>query len=110
MDRVDRLRQLLDGAACAVCDASVPADGIRVVAHRDDLVFAELRCEACGSVALGMVSSADVAEPAPPGTSDGPPITAGDVARMRDFLASYRGDVRTLVDPPDGRPTAGRPE
>ena len=37
MDPRDQLRPLLDGVGCTVCGSLVPAERIRILAHRDDL-------------------------------------------------------------------------
>jgi hypothetical protein len=53
MDPRDHLRALLDGMACTVCDAPVPAERIHLVANREDLTFLQIACQAFGSTALG---------------------------------------------------------
>lgn len=124
MDPQDRLRDLIGGADCAVCRRRVPLAGVRLLASREDLAFVELTCAACGSVALGIVVEIDetdgsprrVLEGASPGElmpedearlAGSPPIGAADVLAMRDFLAGYGGDLRSLVDPDPGRGSAG---
>ena len=59
MDPRDQLRPLLDGVGCTVCGSLVPAERIRILAHRDDLAFVELACPGCGSTTLGMLQAAD---------------------------------------------------
>jgi hypothetical protein len=54
----DHLRALLDGMSCTVCEERVPADHLRLLARRDDLLFILADCEACGSSALGFVANA----------------------------------------------------
>ena len=66
MDPRDQLRALLDGVGCTVCASLVPAERIRILAHRDDLAFVELSCPGCGSTTLGMLQ-ADII-----GALDGP--------------------------------------
>jgi hypothetical protein len=125
MDRVDRLRQLLDGAACVVCGATVPATAVRVVAEREDLAFVEIRCGSCGCASLGMVTEAGLPEAGLPEAGgeptlrpllelpDQPPrpgiasLELTDVEAMRDFLAGYQGDLRSLLDGPRRRPAQG---
>ena len=126
MDPRDQLRPLLDGVGCTVCGSLVPAERIRVLAHRDDLAFVELRCPGCGSTTLGMLQAADdgsaVLDVAPFGeltpadearrTGSGP-ITAQDVNAARAFLAGWDGDLVGLIrrsDEPDTRrePPASR--
>jgi hypothetical protein len=88
----------LDGAGCAVCRRSVPAGRIRLLAERDDLVFAELDCPACGSTGLAIIVFRDGRAEASEGET-APPIDGSDVLAVRSFLADYQGDLRTLVSP-----------
>jgi hypothetical protein len=103
----DRLGPIPDGVTCTACGASVPAEWIRILAHRDDLAFVELDCTGCGSRALGLLLASDepggpavldVAEDVP---ADPALISAADVAAMRDYLADWDGDLRGLLA--DGR-------
>ncbi len=87
----DRLGPIPDGATCTACGASVPAEWIRILAHRDDGAFVELDCTGCGSRAL---VAGDVA-------ADPMAISAANVAAMRDCLADWHGDLRGLLA--DGR-------
>ena len=126
MDPRDQLRPLLDGVGCTVCGSLVPAERIRILAHRDDLAFVELSCPGCGSTTLGMLQAAGdgsaVLDVAPFGertpadearrTGSGP-ITAQDVKAARAFLAGWDGDLVRLLrrsDEPDIRrePPASR--
>jgi hypothetical protein len=104
MDSRDTPAEPTRDGECAACQEPVPADRIRVLAQRDELVFAELPCQACGSLSLAILLPAR-----PPADSDtapaSRPVDASDVAAVRDFLAGWSGDLRTLVDParrPDG--------
>jgi len=120
MDPRDGLRPLLDGVGCTVCGGLVPAERIRILAHRDDLAFVELACSACGSSTLGLLLARDdvdggvVLDVAPYGelTPDDEArrasaglITHADVRAARAFLASWDGDLVSLVgrDPADQR-------
>ena len=110
MDPRDQLRPLLDGVGCTVCASLVPADRIRILAHRDDLAFVELSCPGCGSTTLGMLQAAGdgsaILDVAPFGgltpadearrTGSGP-ITAQDVKAARAFLAGWDGDLVGLL-------------
>jgi hypothetical protein len=117
MDPRDRLRDSLAGVGCTACGAGVPADRIDVLAEREDVAFVQFRCAACGSDALGLVvrddpaddprPAADIARYGEFGPADelrltGPAIDGDDVAWMHTFLERYRGDLRTLVEPPGG--------
>ena len=123
MDPRDHLRDSLAGVGCTACGAGVPADRIDVLAERDDLVFVQFRCAACGSDALGLVVvedegdgpaalvSADTARYGEFGAADelrftGPAIDTDDVRRMHAFLERHTGDLRSLLDGPAG-PGAG---
>ena len=113
MDPRDQLRPLLDGVGCTVCGSPVPGERIRILAHRDDLAFVELRCPGCHSTTLGMLLAADdpehgpVLDVAPFGelspidearrAGDGP-ITTADVQAARAFLAGWQGDLVGLLD------------
>jgi hypothetical protein len=113
MDPRDRLRPLLDGVGCTACGAFVPADRIRILAHRDDLAFVELGCTACESTTLGLLLAADapggevVLDVAPFGElspdddarrAGSTPISSADVAAARTFLAGWRGDLVGLLE------------
>ncbi len=56
MDPRDRLRARLVGTTCTACGAATRADRIRLLASRDDLVFARVRCDACGSESLAILT------------------------------------------------------
>lgn len=114
MDPQDHLRQLLDGIACTVCEEHVPGDRIRLLARREDLLFLQVECTACGSTALGFLADEDLLAEFDRETS-GPPITGDDVLDMHDFLRGWDGDLESLVgrDGTTGAgsrtPRAGRP-
>src|SRR5262245_27426897 len=114
MDPRDQLRPLTDGVGCAVCGSLVPAERIRILAHRDDLAFVELTCPGCGSTTLGMLQAADDGgvildvphfgelTPADEARRSGSgPLTAEDVHAARDFLAAWDGDLVGLWQPSD---------
>lgn len=111
MDPRDRLRPLLDGVGCTACGVLVPADRIRILAHRDDLAFVEMACAACASTTLGLLLAPDapegvaVIDVAPFGElspddearrAGSTPITAADVTAAREFLDGWRGDLAGL--------------
>ena len=106
MDPRDQQRALPDGMTCTVCDEPVPADRMRLLARRDDLTFVQLECSGCGSSSLEFVVSGPEIETAPApaaapvdGHSASPPaISYADVRAMRQFLDSYRGDTRGLME------------
>ena len=103
----DRLGPIPDGVTCTACGASVPAEWIRILAHRDDLAFVELDCTGCGSRALGLLLASDEpGGPARAGCRRRPAqspsaITTADVVAMREHLAGWDGDLRGLLA--DGR-------
>jgi hypothetical protein len=101
----DHLRELLDGLGCTVCEERVPADRVRLLARRDDLIFLQVDCLSCGSTSLGFI--ADEAPPAEAAPLDGASaISADDVLDMHHLLASWQGDLRSLVK--DGGGTTPR--
>ena len=103
---------LPDGALCTACGVPVPTGRIRILARRDDLAFVQLDCEACGSVALGLLMDSpaaggeqilDVAgDPVPAGgSSRGATVRAisqADVDAIRDDLAAWDGDLVGWLD------------
>jgi len=107
------LPERLTGAGCTSCGAAIPVDRIAVLADRGDLAFVELSCAVCGSRTLGVV----IASCADPGdavldtarhpeldpTTEArlagrPAMTDEDVVAMRRFLATWEGDLRSLLD------------
>jgi hypothetical protein len=106
MDPLDHRLTLPDGLRCTVCDERVPAERLRLLAWRDELVFLQIDCSSCLSTSLGFVVS---------GTGDGPverperpPISSDDVLDMHQFLASWRGDLSGLLESGRGRPEPSR--
>ena len=96
MEPRDRSSDLVSGAACAACGRPVSDDRVRVLASREDVAFAEVPCEECGSVSLAIFARASDELAA----DTLPPVGPDDVLDMHAFLASWTGDLRTLVDPP----------
>ena len=94
----DRLGTLLDGMGCTVCEEHVPAARIRLLARRDDLLFLQLDCPACGSTSLGFVADEDVA-PEIDRLADPAPISSDDVLDMHALLATWTGRLDDLVRP-----------
>ena len=95
MDPLDHLGTHLDGHRCSVCDATLSADRVKLLAWRDDLAFLELDCGDCLSTTLGFVmvsQERDVVHPAPPA-----PISGDDVLDMHELLATWRGDLTGLL-------------
>ena len=105
MDPRDGPFDLVDGAECAACGRPVPAHDVRILAHRDDVAFAEVPCEACGSrsLAIFVASASALTGDAPSDAAQSqPPIGPDDVLDMHEFLAAWRGDLRSLFGPGDG--------
>jgi hypothetical protein len=98
---------------CTVCEAHVAADQLRLLAQRDDLLFLEVHCPACGSTGLGFVT-AGASLPEADRLAGGSPMSADDVLDMHELLGAWTGDLRTLVGRADvqrdgrGRPAAAR--
>lgn len=103
MDPFDRLRALLDGSACTVCEERVPGERIRLLARRDDLAFVEIACPGCHSTTLGFVVAGDGLLSDLPAGEDRPPVSADDVLDMHVLLRSWRGDLRSLLERGAGR-------
>ena len=109
MDPLDHLVAFPDGLRCTVCDERVPATRIRLLAWRDDLAFLQIDCQGCASTTLGFVlggrsEEADSEEAEREAAPD--PISSDDVLDMHQFLATWRGDLSTLLRHGD----AGRAE
>ncbi len=97
MDPLDHLIALPDGLRCSVCDERVPVTRLRLLARRDDLAFLEIDCGACLSTTLGFVLGGQSDESA--ARLEGPPVSADDVLDMHELLASWRGDLASLLAP-----------
>jgi hypothetical protein len=112
MDPRDRPSDVGNGVECAACGRPVPPEAVRVLASRDDLLFAEGLCVPCGSVSLAILVAppgARVKERATRsggggGSAAGPTIEVADVVAMHELLAGWTGDLRSLVAPPEPRP------
>jgi hypothetical protein len=95
MDPRDRLPPFVNGVDCAVCGRTVPVEGIRVLARRDDLTFVELACAGCRSESLGIIVAGE------DGKASGSPygeFLPADDARFHDALPIGPDDVLTVRD------------
>jgi hypothetical protein len=101
MDPLDPAVLGADGTTCAVCEGSVPAGSVELLASRDDLAFVQVRCDACHSTTLAFVLGA-----APP-TDAAAPVTADDVLDMHRLLDGWQGGLRELLARKSGK-EAGR--
>ncbi len=106
MDPLDHRLTLPDGLRCTVCEERVPAERLRLLAWREELVFLQIDCESCLSTTLGFVVSGAADEPIE--QTDRPPITSDDVLDMHQLLASWRGDLSALLEGDRGRPEPSR--
>jgi hypothetical protein len=95
----------LTGSGCARCGSPYTADGIRVLAQREEIAFVQLVCSACQTQTLTLVTGgptdSDAGEPGRR-RPEAPAITEADVREMRSFLAGFEGDLRDLLQPDDG--------
>jgi hypothetical protein len=110
------------GSGCTRCGQPYAAQGIRVLAQREEIAFVQLVCFACQTQTLALVTGAPAAEDETRGSKEGIlgdaadyegetaaarpalPISEADVLDMRAYLARYRGDVSGLfVNSPDQR-------
>ena len=94
MDPRERPFDEMDGVECAACGRPVPPERVRLLARREDLAFAELPCDPCGSVSLAIIVGDAAAADAPHRAAV---IGPDDVLEMHQFLAAWHGDLRTLV-------------
>jgi hypothetical protein len=92
----DHLRALPDGMGCTVCEERVPIDRICLLARRDDLLFLQADCHACGSRSFGFVAEA-IAVSEADRLAGGQPISSNDVLDMHAFLQAWTGDLETVV-------------
>ena len=106
MDPLDHRLALPDGLRCTVCEERVPADRLRLLAWRDELVFLQIECGSCRSTTLGFVVAGAGDGPMPP--PERPAITSDDVLDMHQFLATWRGDLSGLLGDARGRHEASR--
>jgi len=117
------------GAGCTRCGRPYAAQGIRVLAQREEIAFVQLVCFACQTQTMALVTGApatddDASELGegvlgdhPAGDHDGvdgafrrrgAPISEAEVLEMRAYLAEYEGDVRGLLDfPPNSGESGG---
>ena len=95
MDPLDQVRAGLDGLACAVCEGSVPATSIQLLALRDALAFVQVDCPACRSSTLAFLLEGEAGGDARPSVE--PPVTADDVLDMHLFLRDWRGGTSALL-------------
>lgn len=116
MEGLDWLRAQLTAFSCASCGQAYVGSRIRVLAQRDDHWFVSLKCDACGSGALGLVTVREAAESAAgPGLSGElteqdalrlvgtEPVDADDVIEAHRFLERFDGDFRRLFGGGEGR-------
>lgn len=123
MEGQEWLRTQLTSVSCSGCGQGYVRSRIRVLAQRDDLWFVSLKCAACGSSALGLVTvreADDVDLGAADGPADGPtlsaeftpqdavrlaglpPVDADDVIEAHRFLGRFDGDFRRLFGGGEG--------
>jgi hypothetical protein len=105
MDPLDHRLALPDGLRCTVCDERVPAERLRLLAWRDELVFLQIDCSGCLSTTLGFVVAGVTDDGV---ASEPPPISTDDVLDMHQFLATWRGDLSALLGSDRGRPEPSR--
>jgi hypothetical protein len=110
------IRHLMETVRCSVCSAGYAYENVTVLGHQDELWFLTVTCPDCRTQGLiaalvrGEESThetpaahapADGLRPAKPPMSEtppsGPPITEDDVADMREFLHTFRGDLAAVV-------------
>jgi transcription elongation factor Elf1 len=117
MDGPDWLRTQLTSFTCPACGRRYRGSKIRLLAERDGLFFVDLDCARCGSHTVAIVTVeiddsqaliTDVsdlnlsADALPEHLGEELPaaaalVTADDVLEMHEFLATFSGDVTTLL-------------
>lgn len=102
MDPLDHLLALPDGLRCTVCEERVPATRVKLLARRDDLLFLQIECPACGSTSLGFIADERV-EWETERLDRGAVVSSDDVLDMHAFLEEWTGDLASLVRAPSGR-------
>jgi ribosomal protein S27E len=104
------IHHLMDTVRCSVCSATYAFDNVTVLGHQDELWFLTVTCPDCRTQGLiaALVRGEDSAAsppaaplPANASVSDAPPsglpIGDADVADMREFLRTFRGDFAAVV-------------
>ena len=103
------------GSGCARCGRPYPAQGIKVLAQRDEIAFVQLICFGCQVQTLALVTGVEAltetaGEDGEGGTAAAPAaggngtarhaaaVTEDDVLEMHTFLSAYEGDIRHLLD------------
>jgi hypothetical protein len=95
MDPLDHVRAGLDGLACAVCEGSVPAASIQLLAHREALAFVQVECPACRSTTLAFLLEGEAGgDPQPTAEA---PVSSDDLLDMHLFLRDWRGGTSALL-------------
>lgn len=116
MEGQEWLRSQLTAFSCVSCGQSYLSSRIKVLARRDDLWFVSLKCLACGTGALGLVTIRE-ADDAPEGAAfhgeftvedearlgGSGPVDADDVIDTHRFLERFDGDFRRLFGGGEGR-------
>ena len=109
MDPLDPDGIPLDGLSCAVCEESVPAASVQLLARREGLTFVQLQCPECSCTSLAFLVAPSPGDPERRG--DHPPVTTAaplsgdDVLDMHGFLEGWQGGLRELLG---GDPLTGR--
>ena len=116
MEGQEWLRAQLTAFTCSSCGRSYVRSRIRVLAQRDDLWFVSLKCVACGSGALALVTirEADDGTESPgfrgeltttdeARLADAAPVDADDLIETHRFLSGFDGDFRRLFGGGEGR-------
>lgn len=104
------IRHLIATVRCSVCSATYEYANATVLGHQDELWLLMLTCPACRMqgliAALVRGEERALGAPAPPAPAEvpvsearpsGPPIGDADVADMREFLRTFRGDFAAVV-------------
>jgi hypothetical protein len=109
------IRHLVNVVRCLQCQARYEPGDIQVVGHQDQLWFLIVTCPGCATRGLvaALVREAQDPASAPASERDGDligsevtrrvaastgrPVSDGDVAEMREFLAGFDGDIDAML-------------
>lgn len=123
MEGYEWLRSQLTAFTCSACGRAYVDSRIRVLAQRDDHWFVSLKCVACGTGALGLVTVRDAVDGASGASGEGirpgygneftasdllrlasaEPVDADDVIEAHYFLDRFDGDFHRLFGGGEGR-------
>lgn len=105
MDKGNWLELLARTATCWSCGATYGAEGLTLLAGRDDCYFVSSHCPSCQRKAVGVVmvrpmTQAPIHTPFGKAASFADVICADDVIDAHLLLAQHTGDILSLIESP----------